>query len=190
MTARIAPAGPPFAPDIKDAFDRIMPPGVPPLTLFTTVARNPRVFARMMAGGLLDKGSITLRDREIMIDRTCARCGSEYEWGVHVIMFGEKAGLTAEQVEATVLGEAGDPVWSERDRLILRTADELHETSSIGDGLWRELRGAFDETQILELIAVAGFYHMISYFTNALRIPPESYAARFPSKAQPNKAAR
>ena len=190
MTARIAPAGPPFAPDIKDALDRIMPPSVPPLTLFTTVARNPRVFARMMAGGLLDKGSITLRDREIMIDRTCARCSSEYEWGVHVSMFAEKASLTAEQVEATVLGDTGDPVWSARDRLILRTADELHETSSIGDGLWRELRGAFNETQILELIAVAGFYHMISYFTNALRIPPESYAARFPSKAQPNKAAR
>src|SRR5258708_29552180 len=98
MSPRIAAAEPPFAPDIKDALDRIMPPGVLPLTLFTTVARSPRVFGRMMAGGLLGKGSVTLREREIMIDRTCARCGSEYEWGVHVAMFGEKAGLTAEQL--------------------------------------------------------------------------------------------
>src|SRR5258706_8595493 len=103
MMPRIAAVEPPFAPDIKDALDRIMPPGVPPLTLFTTVARNPRVFARMMAGGLLDKGSLTLREREIMIDRTCARCGSEYEWGVHVAMFGETAGLAPEPVGAAAL---------------------------------------------------------------------------------------
>ena len=190
MMPRIAAAEPPFAPDIKDALDRIMPPGVPPLTLFTTVARNPRVFARMMAGGLLDKGSLTLREREIMIDRTCARCGSEYEWGVHVAMFGEKAGLTPEQLAATVLDSAGDAGWSARDRLVLRTADELHEASSLSDGLWRELRAEFDEEQILELIAIAGFYHTISYLTNALQIPLESYAARFPSKPQPMKAAR
>lgn len=29
---------------------------------------------------LANRGSITLRERESIIDRTCARCGSEYEW--------------------------------------------------------------------------------------------------------------
>ncbi len=190
MIPRIAAVEPPFAPDVKDALERIMPPGVQPLTLFTTVARNPRVFLRMMAGGLLDKGSITLREREIMIDRTCARCGSEYEWGVHAFMFGEKAGLMPEHLAATVLGSATEPVWSTRDRLILRTADELHETSSISDGLWAGLRAEFGEEQILELVALAGFYRTISYLTNALQIPLESYAARFPSRPQPVNAAR
>jgi hypothetical protein len=62
-----------------------MPEGVPPLLLFRTLAVNERVFHRVMAGGLLDRGSLTLRERELVIDRTCFRCGSEYEWGVHVV---------------------------------------------------------------------------------------------------------
>ena len=33
----------------------------------------------MMAGGLLDKGSISIRLRELMILRTCAACGAEYD---------------------------------------------------------------------------------------------------------------
>ena len=50
-----------------------------------------------MGGGLLDKGHLTLRQREIVIDRVTARCGSEYEWGVHVAFFAKRAGLDAAQ---------------------------------------------------------------------------------------------
>ena len=78
-TPRIAPLEPPYPEPVQAALDRIKPKGVPPLALFRTLARNERVFLRLMAGGLLDRGSISLREREIVIDRTCARCGSEYE---------------------------------------------------------------------------------------------------------------
>jgi hypothetical protein len=84
MIARMAPAQPPFAPDIQAAFDKIMPPGVAPLVLFTTMARDSRLYVRFRNGGLLDKGHLTPRQRELVIDRSTARCGSEYEWGVHV----------------------------------------------------------------------------------------------------------
>ncbi len=40
MVARISPAQPPFAPEIKERPDRIMPKGIPPLALFTTLARD------------------------------------------------------------------------------------------------------------------------------------------------------
>src|SRR5215471_20691552 len=100
MNGRILPASAPFEPEIARTLDSVMQ-GRPPLLLFTTLARNPRVFQRFMAGGLLDKGSIGLREREIMIDRTTARCGSEYEWGVHVTFFAAKAELTQDQIRAT-----------------------------------------------------------------------------------------
>src|ERR1700761_2434938 len=112
MKPRIATVDPPYTPEIKAALDRIMPAGVPPLVLFTTLARNPRVFERFMAGGLLDKGSISLREREIVIDRTTARCGSEYEWGVHVAIFAQPAGLSADEIDATVTGA---PVFNARE---------------------------------------------------------------------------
>ena len=59
--ARIAPVEPPYAEPVETQFRRIMPDGVPPLLLFRTLAVNERVFLRVMAGGLLDRGSISLR---------------------------------------------------------------------------------------------------------------------------------
>src|SRR5215469_6484970 len=117
MTARIAPLAPPFPPEIAETLARVMQ-GAPPLVLFKTLARNGRVFQRFMAGGLLDKGSITLREREIVIDRTTARLRSEYEWGVHVAFFASAAEFSPAQIRATVKGASEDPVWSPRERLL------------------------------------------------------------------------
>ena len=64
---RIAPAEAPYPPQIAAELARIMPAGVEPLVLFRTLARNPRVFERMFAGGLLDKGALIAapaRDRD------------------------------------------------------------------------------------------------------------------------------
>ncbi|MBN9277434.1 MAG: carboxymuconolactone decarboxylase family protein, partial [Hyphomicrobium sp.] len=91
MSARISPAKPPYPQDIQARLDKVMPSGVPPLTLFRMLARDTRLFERFMGGGLLDKGHLALRQREIVIDRVTARCGSEYEWGVHIAFFGERA---------------------------------------------------------------------------------------------------
>ena len=179
--ARIAPLEPPYSEPVQAALDRIMPKGVPPLALFRTLAVNERVFLRVMAGGLLDRGSISLREREIVIDRTCARCGSEYEWGVHVAFFAERVGFTPEQVAATCAPEVSAGAFPARERLLIRLVDALHDEARVGDPLWAALRAEWTEAQLIELIALAGFYHLISFVTNALRIPPEPYGARFPS---------
>lgn len=180
MTARIAPVEPPYGEAAQKRFDAIMPEGVEPLVLFRTLARNPRVFERFMAGGLLDKGLISMRDRELVIDRTTARCGSEYEWGVHVTFFGERVGLTPEQVKAIAIGAADDPAFDARDQLLLKLCDELHETSQVSDNLWAELKEPWTDEQLIELVVLAGFYHTVSFVTNAFRVPLEAYAARFP----------
>jgi 4-carboxymuconolactone decarboxylase len=186
--SRIAPLEPPYSEAVQAALDRIMPAGVPPLALFRTLAVNERVFLRVMAGGLLDRGSISLREREVVIDRTCARCGSEYEWGVHVAFFAERVGLTASQVAATCAPGAAAEAFPERERLLIRLVDALHDDGRVDDGLWASLRMEWSEPQIIELIALAGFYHLISFVTNALRIPPEPFGARFPPRDEPDAA--
>src|SRR5207248_10626252 len=50
-TPRIVPLDPPYPADLQSDFDKLMR-GAPPLLLFRTMARNPRVLSRMMAGGL------------------------------------------------------------------------------------------------------------------------------------------
>ena len=180
MTAsRITPADAPYDAAIEQAFARITPPGTEPLKLFRTMARNPRVMQRMFAGGLLDRGSIELRDREIIILRTCARCGSEYEWGVHVAYFGKRAQFSAAEISATLRVPFDDAAWSARDANLIEVADELHDAAGISDPLWSRLAAHFTHEQILELIALAGYYHAISFVTNAARVELEAGAARF-----------
>ena len=179
-THRVAPVAPPYPPELQKVFDGIMPPGVPPLALFTTLARVPRVWDRFRAGSLLDRGPVSLRHREIVIDRTCARCGCAYEWGVHVAFFQQRAALSPEQTRATVRGSADDPAWSDEERLLIRLVDELHDAATISDDLWHALARTFNLEQILELIALVGFYHTVSFFANGLRLGPESFAVPLP----------
>src|SRR6202158_5019289 len=120
--SRIAPLEPPYAPDVQQQFDRIMR-GAPPLALFRVVAGNARAWEKFRAGSLLDKGPFSLREREIVIDRTCALAGCEYEWGVHVATFAAAAPLTDEQVRATVCGAADAPCWSASEQGLIAAGD-------------------------------------------------------------------
>jgi alkylhydroperoxidase family enzyme len=180
-SARIVPLDPPWSAEVSEHFGKLMPPGMEPLKLFRTVAHNPRVLGRMRRGGLLDPGSISVRERELMILRTCARCGAEYEWGVHVAFFGRQAGFTPTQIRATVLGSADDAAWSGDERLLLRLADELHDTARVSDGLWAQLAARWRAEQLLELMMLAGLYHAVSYVINGAGIGLEANAPRFPS---------
>src|SRR5438552_16419834 len=165
-TPRVEPVAPPFAADLQAVFDRIMPPGIPPLALFTTLARVPRIYDRFRAGSLLDRGPLSLRHREIVIDRTCARCGCAYEWGVHVAFFGQRVALTPEQIRATARGDADDSAWSDEEKLLIRLVDELHDSASVSDEVWNALTATFSVEQIFELIALVGFYHTVPFFAN------------------------
>jgi alkylhydroperoxidase family enzyme len=178
--ARIASAQPPFPAAVQGWLDLTMPPGMPPLLLFTTLARDARLFGRFFAGGLLDRGHLTLRQRELVIHRTTALNRSEYEWGVHVALFSARVQLTPPQLHSTVHGGADDACWSDEDRLLLRLCDALHASSTLDDALWAALRERFSEEAMLELLLLAGFYRTVSYLTNALQLPPEANAARFP----------
>jgi len=177
---RLPPLPPPYGGEIDATLER-MGQGAQPLALFRTLAHNPRVPQRFLAGGLLDRGSIGLRERELAILRTCARCGSEYEWGVHVAYFSARAGLSAEEVRATCARELPRALFSGAERAILALCDALHERAQVDDALWRALAAEFAPAQIVELVVLAGFYHTVAYATNALRIELEKDAPRFPA---------
>jgi alkylhydroperoxidase family enzyme len=181
---RIAPLEPPYDADTEAALAKWMPPGaaVEPLSLFRMLHVHGELASRMrpLGAGLLGHGLLEAREREIVILRTCARCGAEYEWGVHAAAFAGAVGLGDEQVAATVLGAGEDPVFSPRERLLVRLADELHDGHAVSQPLWSELAEAFSEQQLLELLVLAGWYRTISYVINATRLPNEPWAASFP----------
>jgi alkylhydroperoxidase family enzyme len=178
-SARIAPAAEPLPDDVRKAIDAVMR-GQPPLVLFTTLARDRRLFFKFFNSGLLDRGHLTIRQREIVIDRVTASCGAEYEWGVHVSVFAAKAGLTEAQITSLTIGGPDDSCWSDADRLLIRLCDSLHENCTVDDALWAELTRHHSDEALLELLMLAGTYRTVSYLVNSLRLPPEPGARRFP----------
>lgn len=178
--SRIAPLSPPYAPDIAEQFDRIMR-GAPPLALFRVMAGQARAWEKFRGGSLLDRGPLSLRQREIVIDRTCALNACEYEWGVHVAAFAEAARLTAEQVHATVHGGADAPCWTEAEKAMLAAAEALHRRATLSEAEFAALKAHYDEAQILEIIQLCGFYRTVSYLCNSLALPLEPDAPRFPA---------
>ena len=185
--ARIAPLDPPYADDVAAELAAMMPPGVPPIGLFRTFARHLPMTRALRGWGAHELGrslALSLREREIVIDRTCARCGCEYEWGVHVTFFAERAGLDGPQVASLTHGTAADPCWtSERERLLIEAVDRLHDTADVDDALWSRLAAALDERELLDLLLLAGWYHAISYVARAARVEREPNAPTFPDVA-------
>ena len=180
---RIAPLEPPYEPAVAERLAAMMPPRVPPIALFRAFVRNMPMAEAMGGWGgyeLSSRLSLTLRDREIVIDRTCARCGCEYEWGVHVMFVADRAGLSAPQVASLTHGGASDGCWTdERDRLLIEGVDALHDTSAITDGLWPRMTRLFTEEQMLDLMMLCGWYHAISFAANGARVALEEGEPRF-----------
>jgi alkylhydroperoxidase family enzyme len=177
--SRIAPLEPPYPADVQGHFDRIMR-GAPPHKQFRVMAGHPRAWDKFRGGSLLDRGPLSLRAREIVIDRTCALNACEYEWGVHVTAFGAAAGLSEQQVRATVHGKADADCWSPAEQAMLAAVDALHAGATLDDAEFAALSAHYDEDQILEIILLCGFYRTVSYLANALALPLEATAARFP----------
>ncbi|MEU8613588.1 carboxymuconolactone decarboxylase family protein [Actinoplanes sp. NPDC048791] len=186
---RIAPVEPPYPPDVAAQLESMMPPGVPPIGLFRTLARNLPMTAAMSGWGRYELGprlSLSMREREIAIVRTCARCRCEYEWGVHLKFFAERVGLTGDQIRSLTAGSADDPCWAvAAERAVIRVVDSLCDTGDVSDQLWAEAREALAEPQLLDLLLLCGWYHAISFTARAVRVALEPGAPRFADVAAP-----
>jgi 4-carboxymuconolactone decarboxylase len=183
----IAPLTPPYPPDVAEMLARWMPPGaaaVPPLALFRTLVRHPALAERLRPLGafLLNRGTLPVRARELVILRTCARAGAEYEWGVHAAAFAAAAGLDEAALAATRAARPGAPL-APADLELCRLVDELHDTGALADELAAALAARYGDEQRLELLVLAGFYHLISFVANGARVEPEPWARRWPAPA-------
>lgn len=179
---RIEPLAPPFDEDLRRWLAKWMPPGmdVEPLALFRLLAVHRELAdrCRPMASGLLNKGLLPPHDREIVIARTTARAGAEYEWGVHATVFGPIVELDQALLDALVIEPAGS--FEGRVRLLVTAADNLYDDATLNDRTGHDLSQVYDEAQILELLLLAGWYRTLSTVITSTHLPLEPWAARFP----------
>jgi len=155
-----------------------------PPNLFTTLARHRRLFRAWLrfGGALMPRGTLPRIDTELVILRVADNTGAEYERRHHERM-GAASGLSDEQIAAVRDSDASAAVWSERQRLLLRACDEMHEAREISDALWSDLRDEFDDVELIELCMLIGHYEMLAMTIASLRVQPDELRSRERSTA-------
>ena len=124
--------------------------------------------------------SLSRREREIVILRTTARCGCEYERGVHVAYFAERVGLDRAQPASLTHGGPGDGCWTDpAEAALIAAADQLHDGADIDDPGWAALAADRTPAQLVDVLLLAGWYHAVSYAATAARVDREPWAAGF-----------
>lgn len=180
----VPPLTPPYATDTEAMLKRWMPPGAPfePLALFRSLAKNDDLMTAMRGLGsyfLGPKSILSVRFREMLILRTCAKAACEYEWGVHVTAFAHEASLSAVDIQELTFGAAESPHWSAPEQAILSACDQLIETATIAPAVREKLKAHFDEATILAIICLVGWYRLIAGLANTVCEQGEPWADTF-----------
>ena len=161
---------------------RLAPLAGAQLAILRTLAHDEPLLAPFLgwAAALAGRGALARRDSELLALRTAERSRSAYEWGHHS-EYARAAGLSEAEIARAAVGPEADG-WSERDRLLLRAADELHAEQRLGDTTWAALRAQFNDAQLVEIPLVVGHYTMLSMLANATGVPLEPGLPALPSE--------
>lgn len=180
MVNRLNPIEPPYSQETDTLLSHYPKPSGYLLKLFRVFANSTR-FLRKGVLDLLDRDSpLTMRHRELVILRTCANNDCEYEWGVHVAGFAKYVGFTGEQVQATRLGKPDAECWNSDESILLQSVDELCRSARM-DPKTRDLfQSLFTAEQQLEIFALCGNYHTVSFVANIAEIDFEPFGIKFP----------
>jgi len=143
------------------------------LNIFRTMAHQPKLLKRfnVLGGAFLVHGLLPAREREIVILRVGWNCRSVYEFGQHTRM-GRDAGLTDDEITSLAATRADGP-WSADDQALIALADEICADDCAGEATFAALRRRWNDAELVELVALAGFYRMVSGFLNTFGVEPE-----------------
>lgn len=148
--------------------------------VYTTMANYPDLMRDwiVFASHVLRRNSLPERDREMLILRIGWLCQSEYEWAQHV-RIGRSVGLTGEDIEHIMEGPDAEGL-PERDRLLLRATDELHEDAFISDATWSALNEIYDTKQMMDIVFTVGEYNLVSMALNSFGVQLDEGLQGFP----------
>jgi len=159
-------------PEIAALYDALLKQRGAVPNMFKTVARVPGLalgFAGLLKP-LLSDGALPGWYKELVATRLSVLLGSGYAVTAHSLSASQK-GASAEQIEAAKTDFEEGP-FSDAEKLGFRCAERLHRSAGeIDEAFYAELKAAFNDAQIIELIATAAVFEFFPRFVDALRIP-------------------
>jgi 4-carboxymuconolactone decarboxylase len=149
------------------------------LQLFRICVRSPEMCrAWIPASRYFGNSSLSARERELVIMRTCWLCRNEYTWGNHVAG-AKRAGLSDDDLLRITKGpEARE--WSRFDATLIRATDALHADQFIPDATWKILSERYGDRELQDLIFIVGQYTFVSMWARSAGLPLEPQAVPFP----------
>jgi len=181
MPTKLSPISEPYPDDIAAILANYPQQDGYLLKLFRLFANSKRFLLKGMPN-LLDKESpLSMRQREIIILRITANLGCEYEWGVHITAFAAHVGLSDEQIAATKNQPANAACWPKEESILLAAVDDICTHQRIQPGTYADLCEQLNKEQQLELLALCGAYHTVSFIANTTELELEPFGARFPT---------
>jgi 4-carboxymuconolactone decarboxylase len=138
---------------------------------FNAFVHAPGVGKHMSAlgGRLRFRTSIERRLSELAIITVGAAWKAEFEWWAHARMAREH-GVSDAVVDAIGRGE-DPPFAAEDERVIYAVAGELTGTGRVGQESYDAAQRLLGDEGMVELVALCGYYTLISYLLNAFAVP-------------------
>jgi len=145
---------------------------------FNAWLRSPELADRLQKVGeyLRFNTSLPHRLNEFAILITGREWNSQYEWFAHYPL-AIKAGLDP-QVAADVAAGRRPEGMKDDERIVYDFSTELRRTKTVSDTTYKAAVDAFGEQGVMDLIAVNGYYDLVSMTLNVAEV-------KVPSGAQP-----
>jgi alkylhydroperoxidase family enzyme len=164
---------PPLAPDERDERQaELVKQAGAELGVYTTLVRNPDVFADLLPFGqrLLQLSTLDPPVRELLILRVAWRCRAPYVWSHHEVA-GRSVGLTDDDLAVLTTDTVDDrePLRA----VLLRAADELVADHRLSDATWPDMADRYPTEQIIEICLLVGQYAMLAGTLNSLGVQIE-----------------
>ena len=139
---------------------------------FNAWLRSPELADRLQKVGeyIRFNTSLDKRVNEMAIIMTAEAWGSQYEWHAHAPL-ALKAGLDPTIVAAIGAGRKPDNMKDD-EAIVWEFSTQLRRDHGVGDAIYARALEKFGEQGIMDLVAVNGYYDVVSMTLNVARVAP------------------
>ncbi len=145
---------------------------------FNMMLRSPEIgnIVQSLGGAIRFKSALPAKLNEFAICITARYWTANYEWHAHCRLALE-AGLDPAKAQAVAENRRPDNM-DEAEAIVYDFSHELHHTKQVSDANFKRALDCFGERGVFDLIAVNGYYSLVSMVLNVDRVP-------LPEGAQP-----
>jgi len=144
---------------------------------FNAWLRSPELADRLQKVGEYVRFNTSLDKRlnEMAIITTAQYWGSQYEWYAHAPL-AIKAGLDPEIVAALVAGKKPEKMKDD-EAIVWEFTTQLRRDHHVDDAIYAKAVEKFGENGVMDLVAVNGYYDVVSMTLNVAHVAPPADAS-------------